>query len=91
MYINFHVDNAFNATMDGYMKQSGIPQCAGSIDRSHIPVGPRARSHTCYHNRKGWYSVILQVIVNHDYLFTDMYVGCPGSIHDDMYFCQFFC
>ena len=38
-------------------------------------------SHTCYYNRKGWYSVILQAIVNHDYLFTDIYIGWPGSVH----------
>ena len=64
------------------MEQWGIPQCAGSIDGSHIPIRPPAMSHTCYYNRKGWYSVILQAIVDHDSLFTDIYIGWPGSVHD---------
>ena len=82
-YIQFPVGDALDATMDGFMEQWGIPQCVGSINGSHIPVRPPAMSHTCYHNRKGWYSVILQAIVNHEYLFTDIiYVGWPGSVHD---------
>ena len=39
-------------------------------------------NHTCYYDRKGWYSIVLQAIVYHNYLFTDVYVGWPGSVHD---------
>ena len=39
-------------------------------------------NHTCYYNRKGWYSIVLQAIVDHNYLFTDVYVGWPGSVHN---------
>ena len=57
-------------------------QCVGSIDGCHIPIMPPAQNHTDYYNQKGWYSVIVQVVVDHDYLFWDICVGWPGSIHD---------
>ena len=81
-YIQFPVGNNLTATVQGFLDQWGIPQCAGSIDGSHIPVKPPAMNHTCYYNRKGWYSIVLQAIVDHNYLFTDVYVGWPGSVHD---------
>ena len=57
-------------------------QCAGAIDGSHIPVRPPALSHTDYYNRKRWHSIILQAVVDHEYLFRDINVGWPGSVHD---------
>lgn len=40
---------------------------------------PPAHNHTCYYNRKGWYSV---VTVDHNLLFASVYTGWPGSVHD---------
>ena len=53
-----------------------------AIDGCHIPVRPPALNHTDYYNRKGWYSVILQAVVDDKYLFRDVMVGWPGSVHD---------
>ena len=69
-------------TVDGFFNHWGIPQCAGSIDVSHIPVIPPVLNHTDYYNRKGWYSIIVQAVVNHHYLFTNLHIGWPGSVHD---------
>ena len=33
-------------------------------------------------NRKGFHSINLQGIVDHEMMFTDYYVGWPGSVHD---------
>ena len=69
-------------TVQGFHSHWGIPQCAGSIDGSHIPVRPPALNHTDYYNQKGWYSIIVQAVIDQNYLFTDLYIRWPGSVHD---------
>jgi len=48
----------------------GFPQCGGSIDGSRILVTTPVMNHTDYYNRKGFYSVILQSVVDHNNLFS---------------------
>ena len=81
-YIQFPTGDSLTITVQGFLEQWGIPQCAESIDGSHIPMRPPAMNHTCYYNRKGWYSVIVQAIVDYNYIVTDVNIGCPGSVHD---------
>ena len=59
-----------------------IIQCAGAIDGSHIPVSAPIGNHTDYYNRKDWYSIVIQAVVDHNYIFHDIYIGWPGSVHD---------
>ena len=48
----------------------------------HVPVTPPAMNHTDYYNRKGWYSMLVQAVVDHELLFRNLCVGWPGSVHD---------
>lgn len=59
-----------------------LTQCFGAIDGSHVPILAPHVSATDYYNRKGFHSIVLQALVNHEYLFTNTYVGWPGSVHD---------
>ena len=78
LYISFlQGDN-----LRGFEENYGIPQCAGSIDGSHIPITPPAMNHTDYFNRKGFYSMVVQTVVDHNLLFTDLCIGWPGSLYD---------
>ena len=35
-----------------------------------------------YYNRKGYYSIIMQAMVDFCGLFMDVYIGWPGEVHD---------
>ena len=80
-YVRFPVGDKLKETVQGFYDRWGIPQCAGSIDGSQIPVRAPALNHTDYCNKKWWYSIIVQAVVDHNYLLTDLYIGWPGSIH----------
>ena len=81
-YIHFPQGVELSEVVEGFKEKWGMIQCAGSIDGCHIPITPPAMNHTDYYNRKGWYSMLLQAVVDHNYLFTDVCVGWPGSVHD---------
>ena len=82
-YIKFpNAGEQLQHLVNGFMKKCSVPQCAGAIDGSHIPVKPPIQNHTDYYNHKGWYSVIIQAVVDSEYLFRDINVGWPGSVHD---------
>ena len=72
-------------TMDivrGFRDRWSFPQCAGTIDGSHIPIIAPSENRNDYYNRKGWYSVILQAVCDHRYRIWDIDVGWPGKVHD---------
>ena len=81
-YIRFPTGEDLTNVINGFESKWGFPQCVGAIDGSHIPIAAPKLNHTDYYNRKGWYSMILQGVVDHDYLFRDICVGWPGSVHD---------
>lgn len=60
----------------------GFPQCFGAIDGSHIPVLSPKEFRADYYNRKGFYSMVLQGLVDHRYRFMNINFGYPGSVHD---------
>lgn len=65
-----------------YEEKWGFPMCVGAIDGTHIPISAPTESHTDYVNRKGRHSIIMQAVVDCYYLFRDIVVGWPGSVHD---------
>ena len=81
-YIKFPEGDELKRVVDGFKHKYGFPQCVGAIDGSHIPILSPQEYAADYHNRKGWHSVILQGTVNHLGIFTDVYVGWPGQVHD---------
>ncbi|CAB4038253.1 Hypothetical predicted protein, partial [Paramuricea clavata] len=68
--------------IDGYEQKWGFPMCAGAIDGTHIPIIAPTESHVEYVNRKGFHSIVMQACVDCNYLFRDVVVGWPGSVHD---------
>lgn len=65
-----------------YEKRWGFPMCAGAIDGTHIPILAPRKNHTEYVNRKGFHSIIMQAVTDCNYLYRDVVIGWPGSVHD---------
>jgi hypothetical protein len=66
-------------------KFSAISDLRGSIlaiDGTHIPIDAPADCPERYVNRKGWHSVVMQLVVDPDYVIRDVFGGYPGSCHD---------
>ena len=65
-----------------YENKWGFPMCAGCVDGTHIPILAPKENHKDYVNRKGFHSIHMQAVVDSRYLFRDVVVGWPGSVHD---------
>ena len=65
-----------------YKDKWGFPACAGAIDGTHIPIQTPVENHTDYVNRKSYHSILMQAVVDARYLFRDVVIGWPGSVHD---------
>uniref|UniRef100_A0A8C4Y9J3 DDE Tnp4 domain-containing protein n=1 Tax=Gopherus evgoodei TaxID=1825980 RepID=A0A8C4Y9J3_9SAUR len=67
--------------LDGFAEM-GFPNCGGAVDGTHIPIISPPHLASEYINRKGYFSVVLQALVDHRGHFTDIYSGWPGKVHD---------
>ena len=52
----------------GFLIKSGLRQCVGALDGTHIPILAPKEFHADYHNRKGFNSIILQGMVDDKYM-----------------------
>ncbi|XP_059585406.1 uncharacterized protein LOC102577222 isoform X1 [Alligator mississippiensis] len=62
----------------------GFPSCAGALDATHVPIACPPRGAGEYANGKGYYSLVLQALVDHRGRFMNTNVGSAGSVHDAM-------
>ncbi|CAM5114222.1 unnamed protein product [Eretmochelys imbricata] len=60
----------------------GFPNYGGAIDRTHIPILGPDHQGSQYINRKAYFSMVLQALVDHKGRFTNINVGWPGKVHD---------
>ena len=81
-YISIPSEERLRSIVDGFMAKCGIPQCVGAIDSTHVPIIAPTENPLDYFNRKGYHSIVVQGLVDHEYRFLDVYAGWPGSVHD---------
>ena len=60
----------------------GFPGVCGCVDGTHIPIRAPSKDSGSYYNRKGFHSILLQVVCSADFKFLDCFVGWPGSAND---------
>ncbi|XP_071092733.1 uncharacterized protein [Haliotis cracherodii] len=81
-YVKFPKDEDLKFVISGFEQTWGFPNCAGALDGTHIPVIAPTTAHGDYLNRKGYYSIILQALCDHQYIIRDVIVGWPGRVHN---------
>lgn len=81
-YVKIPKDDGLKDIVTGFNDCWGFPQAVGAIDGSHIPILKPQESASDYYNRKGYYSIIVQALVDFRGLFLDVYIGWPGKVHD---------
>ncbi|XP_065448109.1 uncharacterized protein LOC135982985 [Chrysemys picta bellii] len=67
--------------VDGFAAM-GFPNCGGAMDGTHLPILSPEHQATEYINCKGYFSMLLQALVDHKGCFTNINVGWPGKVHD---------
>jgi hypothetical protein len=65
-----------------FEKVRGIPYIIGVVDGNHVPIIAPNIDHASYNSRKGFYSALLQGVVDSKCLFWDFDFGWAGSNHD---------
>ncbi|XP_036140521.1 protein ANTAGONIST OF LIKE HETEROCHROMATIN PROTEIN 1-like isoform X2 [Monomorium pharaonis] len=66
-----------------FYTKRGISNVIGAIDCTHIKIEkPNVENARDYCNRKKYFSINLQAVVDADMKFTNIYCGQPGSLHD---------
>lgn len=66
----------------GFQGKSRFPKVLGAIDGSHIEITAPKENASSYINRKGFHSVVLQAVCDHEMRFLHCSVGEAGSVHD---------
>ncbi|CAM4598534.1 unnamed protein product [Lepidochelys olivacea] len=67
--------------VDGFAAM-GFPNCGGAIVGTHIPILAPEHQASEYINRKGYFSIVLQALVDHKGRFINISMGWPGKVHD---------
>ena len=67
---------------DGFYKLLNFPNCLGALDGKHIAFRPRKEDGSLYFNYKGFHSIVLLALVDSEYNFIYIVVGCNGRVSD---------
>ena len=68
--------------IDESRDRAGFPQVVAGVDGCHIPIKAPQNNPEDYVNRKGFHSIILQGLVDANYLFSDICVGWSGKVQN---------
>ena len=83
LFIRFpYTADEVQAVMNDFEEEYHFPQIVGAVDGCHIEINAPPENKEDYFNRKQYYSINLQGIVNPQLHFQHIAVGFPGSIHD---------
>ncbi|XP_068226050.1 uncharacterized protein [Palaemon carinicauda] len=72
----------WNKVANEFQEKWQFPNCMGAIDGKHVVLKQPQNSGSLYFNYKGTNSIVLMALVDANYKFLYIDVGCNGCISD---------
>jgi len=85
-YIKWPKNQRAIDVMARFQRSCGFPNVIGAIDGTHIKIRAPSKNAESYINRKGYHSINTQVVCDSFGLFTHVYAGQVGLVHDSKVF-----
>ncbi|KAE9522886.1 hypothetical protein AGLY_016697 [Aphis glycines] len=70
----------------GFMEKWNFPRCIGAVDGKHDMIQAPPNSGSEFYNYKGFHSIVLLAVVDFDYKFILVDIGCNGRHNDSSIF-----
>ncbi|XP_024883801.1 putative nuclease HARBI1 [Temnothorax curvispinosus] len=81
-FIRWPTNEEAQTTWTNIQRLYGFPKVLGIVDGTHINIARPKKDANSYINRKGRFSMQLQVICKDDLSFIHVFAGMPGCVHD---------
>ena len=88
-FISFPTENEFHRLSTDFFEMQGFPGVIGAIDGTHVPiVNPGGNDAELYRNRKGYFSINVQLLCDSKLLIRNVVASWRGSTHDARIFSE---
>jgi hypothetical protein len=75
-------EEQWKAIVNEYERRWNFPHCIGALDGKHVVIQRSENTVGEFYNYKGTESIILMAVVDANYCFIHVNVGCQGRISD---------
>lgn len=86
-FIYFPTNDELRQLEIEFFQKSGFPGVIGAIDCTHVPiVSPGGNDAELFRNRKGWFSINVQIMCDSKMIIRNIVASWQGSTHDSRIF-----